>query len=342
MTKPLKIAVVGTGYFSQFHIDAWSRLDVLVKGVCSLNAYEAAEFAKKIIGCHSFSDYIEMLDTLEPDLVDIIVPPSAQVPIIKAAIDRGINIICQKPFTTSLKKAEEIVALAIKTNVQLMVHENFRFQPWHKQIKKMLDKKMLGEPYQITVRMRPGDGQGENAYINRQPYFQKMKRFLIHETAIHFIDLFRYFFGDIDSVTADLVKLNPKLAGEDSGIVIFKFKNNVRGLFDGNRLSDHIAEDRRRTIGELILEGSEGSIRLNGDGEIFFRTFGSNLEKKVEYSWRNIGFAGDSVYFCQKHIIESIISKNDTANSGKNYLENLRIEESIYDSSKSGKKIEIF
>tara|TARA_Y100001968_G_C19226080_1_gene652128 strand:+ start:92 stop:763 length:672 start_codon:yes stop_codon:yes gene_type:complete len=223
-----------------------------------------------------------------------------------------------------------------------MVHENFRFQPWHKQIKKMLDKKMLGEPYQITVRMRPGDGQGENAYINRQPYFQKMKRFLIHETAIHFIDLFRYFFGDIDSVTADLVKLNPKLAGEDSGIVIFKFKNNVRGLFDGNRLSDHIAEDRRRTIGELILEGSEGSIRLNGDGEIFFRTFGSNLEKKVEYSWRNIGFAGDSVYFCQKHIIESIISKNDTANSGKNYLENLRIEESIYDSSKSGKKIEIF
>ena len=52
--------------------------------------------------------------------------------------------------------------------------------------------------------MRPGDGQGKDAYFNRQPYFQKMERFLIHETAIHLIDVYRYLFGDIKSVFASL------------------------------------------------------------------------------------------------------------------------------------------
>jgi predicted dehydrogenase len=337
MRERMTLAVVGTGYFSQFHLDAWSRLDVPVTAICSLNKFEATKAAKKIKHCAIFDDYNKMLDTARPAVVDIIVPPAEQVPIIKAAIDRGIHIICQKPFTNSFEEAQEVVCMARSANVQLLVHENFRFQPWHMQIKKMIDQKIIGEPFQITVRMRPGDGQGKNAYLNRQPYFQKMERFLIHETGIHFIDLFRHFFGEIESVLADLVKLNQNISGEDSGIVIFKFKNKVRGIFDGNRLSDHIAQDRRRTIGDFIVEGSKGSIRLNGDGDVFFRSFGTNLETKIQYSWKDIGFAGDSVYFCQKHMIESILSKSETANSGMNYLENLRVERAIYNASFEGK-----
>ena len=41
----------------------------------------------------------------------------------------------------------------------------------------MLNEKIIGKPYQITFKMRPGDGRGKNAYLNRQPYYQKMKRF---------------------------------------------------------------------------------------------------------------------------------------------------------------------
>ena len=145
--------------------------------------------------------------------------------ILKAATDRGIDIICQKPFTTSLEQAKLAVELAQRSNVKLLVHENFRFQPWHKKIKSMLEDGMIGDPYQVSVRMRPGDGQGSDAYLSRQPYFQKMKRFLIHETAIHFIDVFRYYFGEVESVFADLVQLNPRISGEDAGLVIFKFKN---------------------------------------------------------------------------------------------------------------------
>tara|TARA_B100000902_G_scaffold79958_1_gene84674 strand:+ start:473 stop:1501 length:1029 start_codon:yes stop_codon:yes gene_type:complete len=341
MNKSMQICVVGTGYFSQFHFEAWSRLNVNLRGICSLDLEKSKRVAHDFSGCQGFSDYELMMDKIEPDLIDIIVPPSEQFLIIKAAIDRGINIICQKPFTTSLAEAEKVVGLAKKANVTIIVHENFRFQPWHVQIKKMLDNGMIGEPYQVSLRMRPGDGQGAGAYLSRQPYFQKMERFLIHETAIHFIDVFRYYFGEIESVYADLVRLNPNIFGEDAGFVIFKFQNGVRGIFDGNRLSDHIAKDRRRTIGDLLVEGSSGSIRLNGDGDIFYRCFGSNFEKKVKYDWDDKGFAGDSVYFCQKDILDSILSGKVSAHSGSDYLRNLKIEETIYISNENGKRYTI-
>jgi predicted dehydrogenase len=50
-----------------------------------------------------------------------------------------------------------------------------------------------------------------------------MKRFLIHETGIHLIDVFRFLLGEVRSVYADLTKLNPVIAGEDSGTVLFNF-----------------------------------------------------------------------------------------------------------------------
>ena len=115
---------------------------------------------------------------------------------------------------------------------------------------------------------------------------------MIHETAIHFIDLYRYFFGEIESVYASLSQLNKNIAGEDCVTVIFKFKNGIKGIFDANRLSDHIAENRRLTIGEMIIEGSDGTIRLNGDGKIFHRKFGSNNERLIKYKWIDQGFAG--------------------------------------------------
>lgn len=327
--KRLNIAVVGTGYFSRFHYDAWGRLPVNVRGVCSLDIEQAKTVANKFEGCQAFNDSERMLDEIKPDLVDIVVQPGRQPSIVKAAIRRKINIVCQKPFTESQKKATELVRLAGENKVLLAVHENFRFQPWHMEIKKLLQQRILGVPYQITFRMRPGDGKGKKAYLNRQPYFQKMRRFLIHETAIHLIDVFRFYFGEIDSVMADLRKLNNNISGEDSGIVVFNFKNGVLGLFDGNRLVDHVAVDKRRTIGEMLIEGSNGIIRLNGDGDIFFRSFGQNEERKMEFSWENIGFAGDSVYRYQKHLLDHILQGTRLYNSGKEYLKNMQIEEML-------------
>ena len=338
-TQVRRLATVGAGYFSQFHHDAWRRLDVNLVGVCSLDKVQAAASAAAFDGCRAFDDFETMLDAVKPDLVDIIVPPVMHMAFIEMCVARYIPIICQKPFTRSLAEAETAVQLTEDASVPLFVHENFRFQPWHMKIKEMLDAGRIGEVYQATFRLRPGDGQGPEAYLRRQPYFQKMERFLVHETAIHLIDVFRGFFGEIETVTAELTQLNPHIAGEDAGFIIMKFESGVRALFDGNRLSDHIAKDRRQTIGDMWVEGSKGTIRLSGDGKVFFRAFGANAEEAVLFDWEARGFAGDSVYRTQKQVLDHLTLGSAVANTGRDYLANLRAEEAVYESSETGRRI---
>ena len=340
MKNKIRLSIVGTGYFSQFHFDAWKRLDVEVVGICSLNKNEALERSKKFNNCKVFEDFKTMITETKSNLVDIIIPPQFHLNFIKIAAESNVNIICQKPFTNSIKEAKEAVKIAKKYGVTIAVHENFRYQPWYLKIKEILKSPLLGDLFQVSFRMRPGDGQGKDAYLSRQPYFQEMERFMIHETAIHIIDVFRFLFGDIKSVFAKLSKLNNYIKGEDAGIVFFEFKSGMRGLFDGNRLSDHIAIDRRLTIGEMLIEGSKGSLRLNGNGEIFYRKFSENEEKIIVYKWNNIGFAGDSVFYYQKHLLDHFVNGQELKNEAKEYIENLKIEDLIYKSNQSNQFIE--
>ena len=341
MKKNIRLAVVGTGYFSQFHYDAWKRLNVDLVGICSLNKDEASKYSKQFQNCEVYLDFETMIKTTKPELVDIIVPPLNHLKFIKVAARNKVHIICQKPFTTSINEAKEAISFAKRKRVKIAVHENFRFQPWYMKINEILKTSLLGDLYQVSFRMRPGDGQGEKAYLERQPYFQKMERFLIRETAIHLIDVFRFLFGDIKSVFANLSTLNPHIKGEDAGIVFFEFMNGIRGVFDGNRLSDHIAADRRLTIGEMLIEGSMGTLRLNGNGEIFTRRFGENIEKKVSYKWIKKGFAGDSVFQCQKHLLDHFLKGEKLINSAEEYLDNLKAEDYIYKSNYKKRLLEL-
>ena len=336
---PVRLATVGTGYFSRFHYDAWKRLGVDLVGVCSLSLGKAKAIAKAFSTPLTFTDFDEMLDRTNPDLVDIISPPPTHLDFITTAAERGIPIICQKPFTCTLEEAREAVKVSEEAGIMLAVHENFRFQPWHQEIKRLIEDGAIGEPYQISFRLRPGDGQGPEAYLNRQPYFQKMERFLIHETAIHLIDVFRFMFGTIISVNAELSRLNPAIKGEDAGLIIFNFENGRRGLFDGNRLSDHAAENRRLTMGEMLVDGSDGVIRLDGDGRVTLRRFGENHAQTVNCAWENQGFAGDSVFRLQKHILDCLHGDGSVMNTGREYLANIRVEEAVYRSHAAGERI---
>lgn len=258
----------------------------------------------------------------------------------RAALARRVPVICQKPFTPSLERATALAAQAQAAGVMLAVHENFRFQPWHQALRRLLDEESLGQVFQVSFRLRPGDGQGPEAYLARQPYFQKMERFLIHETGIHFVDSFRALLGEVTAVSARLRKLNPAIAGEDAGTVIFEFDGGAMGLFDGNRLNDHAADDCRLTMGEMHLEGERGVLRLDGFARLWWKPHGQPEVPEL-YDWHDRGFAGDCVLALQQHVVDHLLRGTALVNSGRDYLTNLRIEEAIYESHETGQRIEL-
>ncbi|SFR46207.1 Gfo/Idh/MocA family protein [Litoreibacter janthinus] len=334
----MKVACLGAGYFAQFHYDAWRRIDgVDLVGACDRDPSKA-----DATGATAFSDLGAMLDTAKPDILDIITPPSSHAEAIARAVKAGVKaIICQKPFCTSLEEARTSTRLTASAGIPLIIHENFRFQPWYRAAKEVLDQGRIGTPHQLTFRLRTGDGQGPQAYLDRQPYFQTMPRLLVHETGVHWVDTFRYLFGRPTAVYADLRRLNPAISGEDAGHILFDFHGGRRALFDGNRLLDHAAQNQRTTLGEGLFEGTEGTLTLTGDGGLHLRRFGAIDAETVLAPKKWAGFGGDCVFALQKHVVDALQLGTPFENEAADYLFVLEVEAAIYRSAEIKARVEV-
>jgi predicted dehydrogenase len=334
----IKVACIGAGYFAQFHYGSWARIDgVSLVGSCDLDIARAAA-----TGVLAFDDLGKMLDDTQPDILDIILPPDGHAAAIQTALAAGIKtLICQKPFCTSLDEARLISAAAQASGARIIIHENFRFQPWYRCMKQVIDDGVIGDVLQMTFRLRPGDGQGPNAYLDRQPYFQQMPKFLIHETAVHWVDTFRFLLGTPTSVYADLRQINPVIAGEDAGYFIFEHATGARALFDGNRHLDHAADNHRRTMGEALVEGTKGTLILGGDGAVHLRKFGETMQTELLAPDGFDGFGGDCVHGLQNHVISAFLDKGPFENLADDYLKVIEIKDAIYASARTGTKVVI-
>jgi len=336
----LKGVCIGTGYFSQFHHDGWSRIDeVEITALCDTDKAKAEATAREFNIAKVYTDYREMLDQEQPDFVDIITPPATHQEICQQAFNRGINVICQKPLAPTYTEAEAIVKAAQQANVRFMVHENFRFQPWHREIKKLLEQQVIGgRLHMLNLRCRMGDGWGEDAYLDRQPYFREMPKLFVYETGVHFIDVFRYLVGDIDSVYAQLKTLNPVIKGEDAALMVFQFANGTTGVVDANRYNESNQPNPRYTFGEILIEGNQGSIRLYADGKLTIQPLGES-EQEHSYHHQDRGFAGDCCHATQKHFVKCLLNDQPLETNGSDYLKTLRVQETVYESA--GKQLPV-
>ena len=131
------------------------------------------------------------------------------------------------------------------------------------------------------------------------------------------------------------------IAGEDAGIIQFDFEGGTRGLFDGNRLASHAAENRRLTMGEMEIDGSGGSIRLDGDGGIWVRGHDANDWIAHGYDWEDRVFGGDCVYLTNKAAYVAFLSGDPAETEASAYLRNIELVEAVYRSHEERRWVDV-
>ncbi len=343
MDRPLNVVLAGLGYFSQFHLAAWAaNPHAQLVAVCDPDVSKHAEIATT----HAVFAYRDLQSTLaehEADIIDIVAPPVAHADLIRASLKDGRTIICQKPFCTSLAEADAIIAEADAAGTTIVIHENFRFQPWHRTIKAFLEAEEMGQVWQARFALRPGDGRGPDAYLSRQPAFQSMPRLLIFETAVHFIDTFRWLLGPVEHLYCDIRRLNPVIAGEDEGLLLMQHQGGARSVFDGNRLSDQVAEDPRRTMGVMQIEGEAGLLTLTGDGEVTLRPFGKRETTALPLTQAPdlTTFGGGCVANLINHVVDAVQGRGQLENEARDYMTVMRLTEAAYRSASTGRRIDM-
>lgn len=338
-----KAVAIGAGYFSHFHYEAWQRIpEVEITAFCNRNMDRAKPILEKYSIPRHYKNYREMLEKEKPDFVDIITLPPTHLEMCKVAADLGIHIICQKPLAPTFREAKDIVEYTSTAGVRFMVHENWRFQPWHREIKRLLESGVIGDKiHTLNFRSRMGDGWGQDAYLSRQPYFRDYPRLLVYENGVHFIDTYRFLAGEIHRVYAILKKLNPVIAGEDCGVLVFEFESGAVGIWDANRYNENNFEDPRYTFGEFLIDGNGGSIRLYTDGKITIQPLGQP-EREHEYKHEKRNFSGDCCYFTQRHFIDCLMDGKPFETNGPEYLKTLAVQDAVYTSAEQKIPVEVY
>ncbi len=339
---PIRIGVVGAGYFSQFHLEAWNRLpDVQLVALCDQDDQRLAQAAEQYQIPKTYQRLDDMLAQERLDAVDVITPPATHLSICQDIAAKGLDIICQKPLAPTYVEAQQIAQLPAQFGIRIMVHENFRFQPWYRTMKQLWQEGVIGRRlHQLYIRTRMGDGWPVDAYMNRQPYFRHMPRLLVYETGIHFLDVCRYLGGEVKGVFATLSQWNPRIKGEDAAMVHLFFEQGGLGMWDANRFNEPNYPNPRYTFGEITLEADEGTIRIYPDGRLTVHALGKP-ETDYPYLHTDQGFAGDCVYATQQHFIEGLQTGAPFETDIQDYLNNLLLQEAVYQSHLSRQVVDL-
>ena len=316
----LRGAIVGCGFFGQFHLDAWRRLDgVELVAACDPDLGRAAAAAPR-----AYRTLAELLAVESLDFLDIATRPDTHADLVRIAAAHRVPIICQKPMAPSLAEAIAMTREARQAGARLMIHENWRWQPWYRQVKARLAAGAIGDPVTYRFRIRKRDGAGAEPYL-AQPYFREMPRLLIHETMVHPIDTARFLFGNLKTVAASMSRRNPIIAGEDMCQLILEHTSGLTGIADGNRFVD-LAPDSP-PLGDAEFEGERGVLRVEATGDV---THNGQLV------WRNevrSGYRGDSVLATQRHFIECLRADLPFETGAEDYLESFAAVEAAYRSA---------
>lgn len=138
----LKVGLVGVGGISGAHIPAWMDMEETeLVAICDVRP----EQMEKYPAIRHYTDFEEMLNNEELDILDICLPTYLHAEYAIKAMDKGIHVISEKPVSLIAEDAERVYAAAERNNVKFMVAQVLRFWPEYELLKELYDTQKYGK-----------------------------------------------------------------------------------------------------------------------------------------------------------------------------------------------------
>jgi predicted dehydrogenase len=144
--KPIRTAIFGTGFMGRVHLEAVRRVEsVEVAAIAGRNAEATRRLGAGFSVPLLTTDYREVLRDPAIDAVHIGTPNAQHFPMAKDALLAGKHVLCEKPLTTTVAEAEELVSIATRQGVRNCTCHNLRYYPMVQQMRRMREAGDLGE-----------------------------------------------------------------------------------------------------------------------------------------------------------------------------------------------------
>lgn len=332
---PLRVGLVGCGYISRIHLEAWRQIpEVDVVALCDSDATRLATRQSEFGIPAGFPDMAAMLADAEVDVLDICTRPDSHLALVAAGAQAGKHLLVQKPFAETTADAEAMCQAAEAAGVVLMVKENFRWYPWYQALHQAISDGRIGEVRRMQVRREVwGSPDPEWQVWQEQGYFQQMERALWFDVGVHMVDVQRFLLGEPVSVYAVMNRVSPLLKGEDTVHVVFRFPE----AFGTCDLSWAVrGKPSRNGIDQLRLDGTKGSLELEPDGTLLLRNnHGGWRALPVETAQAELR----SHLGSQRNFVRSVLGEEPAATGGRHNLQTLSIALAAYESAAAGRSV---
>ena len=274
MAQKVRVGLIGTSRWAESFYLANLRgyKGVELTAVCGRNRSHAEGLANKYDIAHVYTDYRQMLSSDQLDAAIVVTPEDLHHPMIMAALEVGLHVICEKPMAYTASEAREMLAKAEAIGVKHMLTFTHRWLPHFQALKRLLDDGYIGQPFHAYFHWPTGWGR---RHEDRYYWYYDTPRAhgALSELGAHVIDLARYYLGEVTHVTANLAAFGKRLSPDgslmakpanDSAFLILEFAN-------GAHASLHVSTANlngpglKHTGHIIILHGLDGTLETCGN-----------------------------------------------------------------------------
>ncbi len=340
MAEPLKVALIGCGFYAQNHLNAWRDLapeGVILSAVCDLDAAKAAAAGQQF-GVPHFTDANTMLDAITPGLVDITTQMASHRSLCALMAERRVPAVVQKPLAPNWDDCVAIADTAHRHGVFLAVHENFRFQTPLRHVEDLLQRGEIGQPSWARLSFRTGFD-----VYKTQPYFLTEERLCILDVGIHILDLARVYLGEVIRVSCETQRRNPRVRAEDTATIMMKHEGGAVSLvectYGSRKLPDPFPETLLEIEGEFgalaVREGEQLHLTVNGARSE--RWIGSELLSWTSRPWH---VSQESVLHTNRHMADAVRAGRPAATSIADNMKTFALVEAAYEAAATHRAVQ--
>jgi predicted dehydrogenase len=345
--KKLRVGLVGCGYIAPTHLLAWENTTgVKVTAVCD-NHIERVKYLAEKFGINVVhQNYQEMFEKENLNIVDIATPIDTHSDIAISAAQRGIHVLCQKPFARTMDEAKSIIAACSRSKVKLMVHQNFRYQPFPQLLKNMIEKNELGQIFYCRIFHRvlfspdklPIAARGsEEITMNHVPHYLTNKHLVLLNMAIHNLDTARFLLGEPIRIYVNTRQVNPNSSGEDHVLCLLEYQHTVCYIEESwvTRAEEQIG---------FRLEGTNGTIEIMNEDFHHWKTDGAYERRSLSEMFPGVTMKTLDNYsfkLVQQHFVDCILNDKIPQTSGEDNLKTLNLVFKGYESARTHQIIEL-
>ncbi len=338
----MKYALIGCGRIAKNHVKAALTNNFEIVAVCdivpekmnSILVDNGVEYEKDV---KRYTDYKKMISENDIELISIATESGIHAEIALACIEKGINVIIEKPMAMSIEDCEKIIQLSEEKGVKVSACHQNRFNIAIQKLRKAIEQNRFGKLSHGAIHVRWNRNKD---YYTQAPWRGTWAQDggALFNQCIHGIDLLRWMFGDeVEQVYGQTrQQFHNYLEAEDVGMAVVKFKNGAIATIEGT--TNVYPKNLEET---LYVFGQNGTVKIGGTStnnidvwEFADETEEDNENKGLKEATSNVyGNGHISLFADMKEAIENDRKPYVDAYAGRNAVEMIL---AIYKSQKTG------